>query len=185
MMDKIIFEGKTFEIIERNYRHNNKNFSVEIASRSPGVRIVLVKNNKILLIKEFRFELSDYDYRLPGGKVFDTLKEYKNKIKNKKNVLNFATEAAKKEFLEETGLILKNIKHLCISKAGLTVEWDLYYFVASDFKKNTTGQKLKKGEIIYSECKTFDEVTNLCINNEIREDRTIGILLKFLLKHTQ
>ncbi len=42
----------------------------ETAVRSPGVRLIIVKDNQMLITKEFRGELDDYDYRLPGGKVF-------------------------------------------------------------------------------------------------------------------
>jgi len=35
---------------------------------------------KILLSREYRSELDRYDYRLPGGKVFDTLAEYHDNI---------------------------------------------------------------------------------------------------------
>jgi 8-oxo-dGTP pyrophosphatase MutT (NUDIX family) len=71
----------------------------EIARRSPGVRLIICDKDKILLSKEFRKELKGYDYRLPGGKVFDTLKEYN---KNKKNIKKYTLVAAKNECEEET-----------------------------------------------------------------------------------
>jgi hypothetical protein len=41
------------------------------------VRIIIQnEEKKILLTKEFRYELDAYDWRLPGGKVVDTLDEY-------------------------------------------------------------------------------------------------------------
>ncbi|MEI6117757.1 MAG: hypothetical protein WCP92_00380 [bacterium] len=53
----------------------------EIAKRSPGVRLIICDGDKILITNEFRKEVNTDDYRLPGGKVFDTLKEY-NEHKN-------------------------------------------------------------------------------------------------------
>lgn len=176
--EKILFEGKTFEILNRHFKGNRV---IEIARRSPGVRLIIIKYKKMLLTKEFRYELDKYDYRLPGGKVFDTLKEYRQAIRKKANILKCAREAAKKECLEETGLILKKIKLFQISKAGLTVDWDLFYFIVDDFVLSKQGQKLEHGEIIHPEWKTFDEVKELCLNNKVTEDISVGILLKFLL----
>lgn len=181
--EKILFEGKTFEILNKNYRHGSRNFSVEIARRSPGVRLLILKNSRMLLIKEYRYELNDYDYRLPGGKVFDSLKEYNEKMRNTSSILHYATEAAKKECLEETGLIVKNIKYIITSNAGLTVRWDLFYFVVDDFEQNKTGQALGENEEIYLEWKTFDKVKEMCLNNKIKEYRSVGVILSYLLKN--
>ncbi len=51
--------------------------------RPPGIRALIVNNdNQILLSKEFRYELNDWDYRLSGGKVFESLNDYKVALEN-------------------------------------------------------------------------------------------------------
>ena len=46
--------------------------------RSPGTRIIAVRDNTIYLQKEARMEQNGaFDWRLPGGKVVDTFEEYK------------------------------------------------------------------------------------------------------------
>ena len=182
LKEKIVYEGKTFQIIKKPIKSKKRIFELEIARRSPGVRLIIVKKNKILLTREFRPGLNKYDYRLPGGKVFDTLKEYKQSISKKQNLLGAAKRAAEKECAEETGLIPKNVNLFQISKAGLTVEWDLFYFIADDFTKNGKGQQLEPDEIIYPEWKTFGQVKEFCLNGKISEDRSVGVLLKFLFK---
>ena len=124
--------------------------------------------------------MNDYDFRLPGGKVFDTLKEYKEVLSNKADIMSLSLEAAKKESIEETGIILKNVKHASTSKAGLTVEWDLHYFISTEFEKNPKGQELEEEEIIEVQWKTFDEVRKMCLDGSIKEDRTAAFLLRFL-----
>ena len=181
--EELLFEGKTFEIIKKNFISGEKSSKIEIARRSPGVRLIIVKDNKMLITKEFRFELNDYDYRLPGGKVFDSLKEYKEALMKDSDILKHATEAAKKECLEETGLIAKNIKHFLTANAGLTVKWDLFYFIVDDFEENEKGQQLGFDEEIYVGWKTFDEVKELCLNNEIGEYRSVGVILSYILKN--
>ncbi|MBN1157282.1 NUDIX domain-containing protein [Candidatus Woesearchaeota archaeon] len=180
--ERTMFEGKIFEIVRKPLRAGNKIIEAEFARRSPGVRLLILKDKRMLLIKEFRFELDAVDYRLPGGKVFDTLKEYRKSL-DKANILESAAKAAKKECLEETGLIAKNAKHLQTAIAGATVKWDLFYFVIDNFQKSKRGQNLEYGEeSIVPVWKSFSEVKKLCLDNSINEDRTVGVLLKFLLQ---
>jgi len=177
--EKIIFEGSIFEIVKQPMKIGNKIKEFEFARRSPGIRLIIFKDRKLLLTKEFRPELNDYDYRLPGGKVFDTLKEYREALESKKDILKFAIEAAKKECIEEAGIKAKSIKLFQIAKAGSTVVWDLFYFIVDDFEK--TIKKLEKGEIVFPEWKIFEEAKQMCLDNKIKEDRSVGVLLRFLL----
>ena len=179
--EKVLYRGKSFEIVSQKLKTNDKVIGLEIARRSPGVRLIIIKGKKILLTREYRYELKGYDYRLPGGKVFDSLKDYEIALKTESNILKHATNAAKKECLEETGLIAKNIRHFHSSKAGLTVEWDLFYFIVDDFTKYKGGQQLGHGEEIYPVWATFKEALKLCLNAKVQEDRSVGILLRFLL----
>jgi ADP-ribose pyrophosphatase len=178
--DKTVYSGKTFEIVHRDLKLKDRTITLEVARRSPGIRLIIAKNGKILLTKEYRHELKAYDYRLPGGKVFDSLKEYSKNIGS--NMMKHAISAAKKECIEETGLIVKNIKHFQTSKAGLTVDWTLYYFIVDKFAENPGGQQLEHGEDIKPEWKTFSEAKKLCLNGKMSEDRSVGVLLRFLLK---
>jgi len=175
----IIYKGSLFEIVRKTFKIRNKEVVFEIARRPPGTRLIIIKNKKMLLSKEFRVELNDYDYRLPGGKVFNTLEEYKNALSNK-DILPFAIKAAKKECSEEVGIIANDLRHFQTAKAGANVEWDLFYFIVDNFKKSKK-QKLETGEVIYPKWKNFKEVKEMCLNNKIKEDRTVGVLLKFLL----
>ena len=178
--ENILFEGRTFQIVDKHFIFGNKSKSIEIARRSPGVRLIIFKGSKILLTKEFRRELNGYDYRLPGGKVFDSLAEYKKAVKEGKDMLKCAVEAAKIECLEETGLIARKIKHFKTSKAGQTIEWDMFYFLVEDFEESKKGQQLGFGEEIYPEWKTFGEAKELC-KNKFNEDRSLGILFRFFM----
>lgn len=181
--EKIVYEGKMFEVVKQPMNVGSKSIEFETVRRAPGTRIIIIKDNKILITKEYRTELNDYDYRLPGGKVFDTRKEYNNSSKNNADILESAITAAKKECLEETGLIINNLDLLKISKCGATIEWDMYYFLAKDFQEHKEGQNLEDGEIITVNWYSFEEAKQLCLNNKISEDRTLGVLLAFLEKN--
>src|SRR3989338_2174049 len=102
--ERIVYEGRIFEVVKQPMKVGNKEMEYELARRAPGVRLLIIKNNKILLTKEFRTEVNSYDYRLPGGKVFDTLAEYRRARESNTNILSSAEEAALKECREEVGL---------------------------------------------------------------------------------
>jgi len=179
--EKIVYKSKLFEIIRQPMKIGDKIVEFEITRRPPGVRLLIVKDKKILLTREFRTELKAYDYRLPGGKVFESIDEYHSALEKHKNILKHAIEAVRRESIEETGLNPLKIKHIYTSKAGLTVIWDLFYFLISDFEVQK--QKLGLGEIIKPEWYSFKDVKKLCLNDKIKEDRTVAVLLRLLLKN--
>ena len=176
--EEVVYRGAIFEVIKRPMNINGKKMIFEIARRSPGVRLIIVKKNQLLITKEFRSELGRYDHRLPGGKVFDTLGEYERH--RSQDMVPFALEAAKRECKEETGLIANSIKHFITTQAGATFVWDLLYFIIDEFENSESGQELEAAEIITTEWKSFEEVKKMCTEGDISEDRTIGVLFKFL-----
>ena len=68
--EEIVYKGKIFEVVRQPMKAGDAKVVFEIARRSPGTRLIIIKNDKILTSREFRTELDVYDYRLPGGKVF-------------------------------------------------------------------------------------------------------------------
>ncbi len=174
-MKKIMFSGKIFQILEEQ----EGKIIFEFARRSPGVRLLIVRGETILLTKEFRREINGYDYRLPGGKVFGTMNEYE--AASESEIKEYAKKAAIKECREETGIVAKKIKLMEISHAGATVLWDLYYFLVEEFEQHPEGQKLEHGEDISVVWKSFEEVKELCLKKEIQEDRSVAVLLRFIL----
>lgn len=187
-MEKSLFDNGFFEFVysEKEYSIDGKKKTVKrnFVRRPPGIRALIVnkKDNKILLSKEYRYELENWDYRLPGGKVFENLADYKQALKED-NVLNQVEKTVPKEVEEEVGLIVKNPHLLKISKAGAGVEWDLYYYEITEYEVDSTGPKLEEDEVIEGYVwKSFDEIIDMCINKKIQEERTTAILLTYILK---
>jgi hypothetical protein len=69
------------------------------------VRLILKNTDgNILITREHRSEQGGFDYRLPGGKVFDTLAEYLV-VRNRSQALETAVfKAALVEAKEEAGI---------------------------------------------------------------------------------
>lgn len=175
-MEEIKYSGKIIEVVQ--FKNGDRVF--EKARRSPGVRALIVSGERILLSKEYRTEIGDFDFRLPGGKVFDRLEEYKQHISD--DLISYAKEAVKKEVREEVGLLVNNPKLLKVSRAGATVEWDLYYFLISEFEVSKKGQELEDGEDISFAWYTLKEVEDICTSGRMQEDRSVGVVLSYLIK---
>ncbi len=158
----------------------------EFAERAPGVRILVTDGERILLTKEWRGETQNWDHRLPGGKVFDSLKEYlSGKEKGDSYVQEQALLAAQKELSEETSLRLpiESFKHIGRSIAGATVVWDLHYYVANVPKQEGLLPDIttEEGEQTQPQWFTYEQVQALCLDGNVQEDRSVAALLKFLL----
>ncbi len=133
--EKITHKGKIIEVVQKEMGQDGKTWTLEFARRSPGTRLIIEKEGKIILSKEFRHELGSYDYRLPGGKVYDTLDEYNIALEQNIDISESAKAGAIKEAREDVGVDAHNISFLHKSICGATVVWDLYYFVIKDFKE--------------------------------------------------
>jgi len=178
--EKIVCSANIVQVVHQDMKIGDKVEEFEWVRRSPGTRTIVFdkKNNKILLTKEYRYELKTYDYRIPGGKVC-SLKEYIERLKNTdEQNMKLITEAAKRELEEETGIKAKSLKHIYTSNSGTTVRWDLYYFVAEEFEQGK--QNLGFAEPVETGWYSPDEVENFCMSAEISEDRSVAVLLRFL-----
>ncbi len=179
-MEHIKYQGKILEFVEFEVTQAGKKLTFEKARRSPGVRIIVPSGEKILLSKEDRHEVGGYDYRLPGGKVFDTLKEYTLALESGIDIKKAATSAAAKEAREEVGLAIetKNLSFFHKSICGTTIEWDLFYFVASKF--STAEKAFEEGEDIDAEFFDRETVKKMCLDGSISEERSALVLLRYV-----
>ncbi len=189
-MEKSVFNNGFLEFLETEEEHtiNNQKKIIKrkMVRRPPGVRALILNKNdnqKILLSKEFRYELDKWDYRLPGGKVFDTLDLYKEAIA-RNDVQKYVDKSVAKEVLEEVGLIVKSQKLLKISHDGAGVIWDLFYYEIKDYEESLDGAHLEENEFVEGYVwKSFDEIIKMCIEQKINEERTVGVLLSYILEH--
>lgn len=181
MNEKITYQGRIVEVVEKEVVIGEKTKIFELARRSPGVRLIIVTDDTVYLSKEFRHEVQGYDYRLPGGKVFDTLNEFNDALSSNIDILESAKTAAVKEAREEMGIIANSIELFHKSICGSTVEWDLYYFVVTDFTKQN--QELEDGEVIELNPVSIDEAKKMCLDGRIDEERSALTLLRYLNKN--
>jgi ADP-ribose pyrophosphatase len=179
MSESTVFKGKIGEII---HTEQDDGRIFERYRRPPGTRLIIVSpDNKILVTKEYRHETGGVDLRLPGDKVRDTLKEYYDLLESGQDIGEAARETATKEALEETGLSVHNPKLITKANSGATVEWDLYYFLVTEYDEHPNGQQLEHGEDIEVTWVTFDELKQAITNGHMNEWRSVGVLLGLVL----
>ncbi|MBI5644517.1 NUDIX domain-containing protein [Candidatus Kaiserbacteria bacterium] len=177
-MEKITFKGKIIEVVEQEVEQAGKKLRFEFARRSPGVRLIIPRGDSVLITKEFRYELGEHDYRLPGDKVFDTLDAYNAALKSGVNICDAAEQAAIKEAREEAGIEVKELSLFHTSVCGATVVWDLFYFLVKNF--DDAKQHLEAGEDITFEWVSREAARGMCLDGSIREERSALVLLRYL-----
>ncbi len=179
-VETIFAKGKLFELVQET-QPDGRVF--ERARRAPGVRLIIAdkQNQKVLLTKEFRKELNAWDYRLPGGKVFDSLDEYEAFRATGQDIAIAAEKKAREESVEEAGIGITQLRQFKKSTLGATVEWDLHVFEATEWREAETGQQLEDGEEIEADgWFTYDEAVEKILNDEMQEGRIALILLQWI-----
>ncbi len=183
-----VFDGEIVQVLQKKTERGDV---YEIARRSPGVRMIIVTpDNKFLISREKRDYLEKgLDYRLPGGKVVDTLEDYLVLLEKLEHGLDdgdltsTVQGAVIKEAKEEVGITVRNPELLHIATAGGTIEWDLWYWLVKDFDRGE--QELEHDEEIEIVEMTPFQVAELVIAKEFSEDRSRVVLMDYLIKNFQ
>lgn len=178
---EIVYKGKMFEVVTWE---GKPGVMFEAAVRAPGVRLIIEteKNGTaaLLMTRELRREAGGYDYRLPGGKVFDTLDEMDLHRQQGSDIAPVALMAAEKEGREEAGISGGIYNLLEVSRTGASVEWDLHYFIVQNASFGE--QELEDHEqgdietVVLSAQEIFEKLSR----REIKEGRSADILWSWL-----
>ncbi len=181
---KAVYGGKIWRV-EQTKRSGGKVF--EKAVRAPGSRVIIIDSERILLSKEKRHELGGrIDYRLPGGKVFDTAVEYESFLISGADIIEASRDSIAKEALEETGIILEKglLEYLGKDVLGATCEWDLHYWVSRNFEFHKKGPKHHESEadeIQACEWVDFDRLRKIVLDRQqFSESRSAAMILSYL-----
>lgn len=184
-LETIFSKGKLFELV---HIEQDDGRIFEVARRAPGVRLIICNEveRSILLNKEYRRELNDWDYRLPGGKVFDSLDDFNSFLDSGNNINEVAVRKAKAESFEEAGIEIIDLEEYKKSVLGATIEWDLFVFVSKKWKLSHIGQQLEDGEQIETgNWFSYEDVAKMIMDGKMNEERIALILLQWLEKQKE
>lgn len=180
MNEEIFAKGKLFELV---HLRQDDGRVFEVARRAPGVRLIIHDENagKILFTKEFRRELDAWDYRLPGGKVFDSLDEFEAFRASGQTIVEAAKKQAINEAQQEAGVEISGLELYKKSVLGATVEWDLYVFETREWQLSVEGQELEVGEKIEADnWVSYEDARRMALDGSMHEERIALILLQWL-----
>lgn len=179
--EKTLFNGRLIQLVEQSFLLQGREVTYELARRAPGVRLLIASQDKasILLTREYRSELNAYDYRLPGGKVFDTLKEYSAARNNDASIEAAAATKAVGEGAEEAGLAISEVSLYRTSVCGSTIEWDLYFYEVIAFE-DTGVQALEAGEDITVNWFPVAFAFQMALSGQMRDERSAAVFMQWL-----
>lgn len=180
-MKNIVARTRLFELYTKRKVFDGREFQFEYVRRPAGVRALIPDppRQTLLLTREHREEADGWDYRLPGGKLFDTLNEEDEFVVNGGDVIDAAAQQAVREVQQEAGLTVSKLNLFHTSVCGASVEWTLYYFVAESILARGD-QALEVGEQIEPIWVSFQEAYDLAISGRMQEDRSVSVLLRWL-----
>lgn len=179
--EQIVYQGKNFEIVESTVKIGERTRVFENARRTPGVRLIVLSDDKqkILLSREHRHQLGEWDFRLPGGKVFDSLEQFNQALTSGKNIGPIIEQAAITEAREEVGIDVQILSLYVSTKCGGMIEWDLHYFVVEKFGLLESAE-LGEGENIEPIWVSLKQAKELALSGEMKEDRSVAVLLRYI-----
>ena len=134
----------------------------------PVVTILPIINNKIVMVKQYRYPIKSDSLELPAGHLWP----------NEKPI-----ECAKRELKEETGYITGNIEKILEYHPSTEYANLVYHiFIAQDLKEGKTNRE--KYELIDIELLDANSVIDKIMNGHITDGRTITTILlaKYLNK---
>ena len=164
LKEECVYNGKFIKIFRDDVElaDGHKTFR-EVIKHSGGVVVVAQKDeNKILMVKQYRYPIKQVMLELPAGKL---------------EVGENPDDAIKRELEEETGYVAKTWKSLgfIYTTPGICSE-KLYLYHATDleFKK----QNPDDGEIIECFEYNIEEVFEMIKNGEINDSKTLCALTR-------
>ncbi len=164
---KLIFDGRVVKLYKDSVELPTGQTSFrEVIKHSGGVVILAYKEDKILLVKQFRYPMKEVLYELPAGKL-----EYGED----------PFEAAKRELEEETGYCAKNWTDLgfVYTSPGYSDE-KLYLYKAEDLE--FTYRHPDEGEILEPLEINAKEVLNMINDGRIRDAKTLCAIMRAEIK---
>jgi hypothetical protein len=179
-----VYRGKMFEII---HWEGKPGVTFEAAVRAPGVRLIIETKKDgmkaLLMTKEVRREATGVDFRLPGGKVFDSLENLDAHRQSGSDIQPLAEAAARQEGKQEAGISGGQYTPIEVSKAGASVDWDLHYFAVegADFGEQEL-EEAEQGDI-ETVVLSAEEIFAKLSQREIQEGRSADMLWSWLQKN--
>ena len=164
---QLIFDGRVVKLYKDKIELPTGQESLrEVVKHSGGVVIFARKEDKVLLVKQFRYPMKEVLYELPAGKLENGEDPF---------------EAAKRELEEETGYCANKWTDLgyVYTSPGYSDE-KLYLYMAEDLK--FTHCHPDEGEILQALEYSYEDVLKMIANGEINDAKTLCAIMRAQIK---
>ena len=162
---KTIYNGKILKLnVDSVELPNGKTASREYINHSGGSAVLYVENNKVLLVRQFRYAYGKEIYEIPAGKL--------EKGEDPKL-------AAKRELEEETGYLANDLKELfkLYPSPGYTDEI-LYVYLAENCIKSHVNPD--EDEFLEWEFIEIDKICKMIERGEICDAKTVAAIYRYI-----
>ncbi|MBC7332301.1 MAG: NUDIX hydrolase [Synergistetes bacterium] len=163
----LIYAGKVLNLrVDEVILEDGKKAKREVVEhKGAAVIIPVLDDGKIVTVRQYRYPVGEELIELPAG----TLEKEEAPI-----------DAAKRELLEETGYMAKDVQELACfySSPGFCNE-KMHLFLATNLVEGA--QKLESDEKVQVEVYSIDELKEMIRKGEIKDAKTIAGILYYLL----
>jgi ADP-ribose pyrophosphatase len=162
-----LYNGKVFNLVVDQIEYSSGSRAIREVAEHPGgaVALAIFPDERIILVKQFRYPMGKFLYELPAGKL---------------DAGEDPAVCAERELTEETGYMAKNWKKLTAiyTSPGFCTE-QLHIFLATELSRSEKGQKLEEGEqSLTVEIVPLSRTIQMIERQEIVDAKTIcGVLL--------
>ena len=158
------YEGRILTLTVDDVRLSDGSLSVrECVRHSGGAAVLLIKDDCVLLVKQFRYLYGKEIYEIPAGKLND----------NEDSAL-----AAARELEEETGYQTKLVHMLDLYPSPGYTDEIIHIYFAETYKY--VEQKLDEGEFLNCEFVPMNEVLKMIESGVICDAKTVSAIYKYL-----
>lgn len=165
---KRVFKGKIFQV----YQWQQKMFdgsveTFEMLKRPDTVQVIATQGGNKLLICYEEQPVKPPSYGFFGGRVYENEEPL---------------AAAKRELLEEGGLVSEDWELWQVYEPVAKIEWKIYTFIARNCQK-VAESKLDSGERIKVEAVDFEEFLEIAESPEFRSTQFSGEILRLRMEN--
>ena len=160
-----IYNGKILRLDKDIIEINGNTAVREVIRHGDGVAILFIKNNKILLVKQYRYPYNEFIYEIPAGMLEE----------NEEPIVG-----AIRELEEETANKVQDLKYLGTmypSCGYLDEKIHIFYGTDSIITKTNFDQD----EDIESSYVEIDEVKKMILDGRIKDAKTICAISYYLI----
>ncbi|MEG3038859.1 MAG: NUDIX hydrolase [Erysipelotrichaceae bacterium] len=162
------FNGRIIQVYQDEVEVNHKQALRDVVIHPGGSAILVVKDEQLLLVKQYRYVIGKALYEIPAGKL---------------DAGELPIICAKRELEEETGYTCESLNEITklYSSPGIFNE-QITIFEAINIHKVDNPLAMDEDEDISLHWFSIDEIKKMIINNEINDAKTLCAIQYYLLK---